>query len=148
MQTEAFTIQPLEPSRAALTAEVFERAWNYAFPDYPRRIAEHDFTWETEGEVVHIAMSRDGQVKGFIAVDLAAAFIHHLFVDPCAHGRGIGRALLNTGVVLAGPRAHLKCALVNERALTFYRKLGWCEGDRGEDDMGGWVRLTPPYSSR
>ncbi|MEX2367497.1 MAG: GNAT family N-acetyltransferase [Pseudohongiellaceae bacterium] len=47
----------------------------------------------TEGEVIYVA-ELQAQVVGFASVWTADSFIHHLYVLPELHGRGIGSKLL------------------------------------------------------
>lgn len=67
-------------------------------------------------------------------------------VDPSAQGRGVGRALMQVAVeraVAAGFESmHLSVHTDNDRALAFYRSLGWRE--LAEED-GSWTgRMTLP----
>jgi ribosomal protein S18 acetylase RimI-like enzyme len=84
----------------------------------------------------------DGQIVGFASLWEDEAFLHHLYVDPRYHRRGIGSALLQD-IDPRGTRAlSLKCQTENAAALGFYSRHGFIEGKgRGEDEFGPWVRL-------
>jgi putative acetyltransferase len=74
------------------------------------------------------------EVVGFIAQDDGE--IHMLFVDPRAHGRGVGTALLND---VAGGHETLRLD-VNEQnpsARSFYRAKGFVEIGRSDFDSEG-----------
>lgn len=60
-----------------------------------------------------------------------AGYISDVFVDPSSRGLGIGRILVDAGVRWFRERDVLRLELHvvwrNERALQFYRRLGWIE---------------------
>ena len=102
------------------------------------------FERETFGEAVLVAVDPDQGPVGFVGIYRADRFVHHLYVDPDRHGQGIGRALLDAALGLLGGTASLKCQCANEKALAFYARLGWTEGEVGESENGLWVRLLSP----
>ena len=128
---------------AAECARIFRDAWHSGHPYAPRDIGLAEFRAETSGETVAVAAGR-GRVVGFTGIYLPSSFVHHLYVDPEWHGRGIGRALLAAAVAIAGGRATLKCQQKNPDALSFYRRLGWTEGETGDSEVGPWVMLHSP----
>jgi ribosomal protein S18 acetylase RimI-like enzyme len=76
----------------------------------------------------------DRRPVGFIA--LLDSFIGGLFVDPAAHGRGIGR-LLVLDALAKHPCLHVEVYEANAGARTFYARLGFREtGRRETDDQG------------
>ncbi len=79
-----------------------------------------------------------GRPAGFIA--LLDSFIGGLFVDPAAHGRGIGRALV-TDAVRDRPVLDVEVYEVNAGARSFYARLGFQKTGRRETDDQG--RLWP-----
>lgn len=96
------------------------------------------------GEVLHLAESAADGVVGFVAVQVADAFIHHLYVHPAARGRSVGRSLLDSlHAWLPGPW-RLKCVSRNVEALRFYRRLGWEALEAGESAHGTYLLLGFP----
>jgi hypothetical protein len=57
---------------------------------------------------------------------------------------GVGQAMLSHALALAGGSATLKCQVGNSRAIRFYERGGWIQGERGESDYGPWVRMHSP----
>lgn len=139
-----FTIRPFAASDAPACTLIFDRAWHAGHPYAPRKIDAEMFAKETAEEVQFAAVDDAGRVLGFVSLYEPDSFVHHLFVDPELHGRGVGRALLAHAVAQAGGRATLKCQTRNERALGFYRGLGWTEVAAGVSDIGEWVAMRSP----
>lgn len=77
---------------------------------------------------------RDGQIVGFIG--LLESFIGGLFVDPNAHGQGIGRKLIAHAYALKGPLT-VEVYAANPMAPAFYERCGFVEiGRKAHDDEG------------
>lgn len=137
------TIRPYAPADLEACVAIFDRAWHAGHPYAPRKIDAEVFASETEGERTFVAVLVEG-VAGFVSLYPPQGFIHHLYVDPEFQRRGIGQALLAAAVVDVGGRASLKCQLKNRRALAFYRRLGWSDGDTGGDEATPWIRMYSP----
>jgi len=140
---KSISIRQFIPSDAADCVRIFDRAWNSGHPYAPRRIDLASFEVETSGETLLIA-EVDNRVAGFVSVYLPQTFVHHLYVEPSLQGRGIGKALLTNAVALTGGQASLKCQTRNADAISFYRRLGWRDGETGESEFGPWIRLLSP----
>lgn len=122
-------------------AEIFLVARRHAFPwILPSRFKLNDFKRETEGELILVAEC-DGKIAGFASVWEPDAFIHHLYVEPAMHRRGIGRALIAGLVEICNKPLELKCQTNNKPAMAFYRRLGFQTADSGVSDMGPWIRF-------
>ena len=125
-------------------AEIFLVARRHAFPwILPSRFKLNDFKRETEGETIIVAEC-DGKIAGFASVWEPDGFVHHLYVDPKMHRRGIGRALIAGLVEIADKPLELKCQTNNKPAMAFYRRLGFRTADSGVSDMGPWIRYRAP----
>ena len=80
----------------------------------------------------------DGRVTGFAIVDLAAASLWALFVDPAYERRGIGRLLHDAAVEWLFAAGVARITLTTDpgtRAERFYQSAGWeCVGpaEKGE----------------
>jgi GNAT superfamily N-acetyltransferase len=66
-----------------------------------------------------------GRVLALLAV--SAGWVDQLYVDPEAHGRGIGRALLDHAKALQPDGLQLWTFQANERARRFYVRNGFVE---------------------
>jgi GNAT superfamily N-acetyltransferase len=94
-----------------------------------------DFAQSSVGELVYVAAASNGEVVGFISVQPAESFVHHLYVHHEARGKGVGRELLlSLQPWLAAPW-RLKCVRANQRALA------WCEVAAGESEHGPYAVL-------
>lgn len=125
-------------------ADIFLVARRHAFPWIEAetfRLA--DFKRETEGETILLAEDEQA-VLGFAAVWEPDAFLHHLYVDPPAHRRGIGRRLIAEASRLCERPLELKCQTNNRPAIAFYRRLGFTPDDSGVSDIGPWIRFRAP----
>ncbi|KJV07374.1 hypothetical protein VZ95_20035, partial [Elstera litoralis] len=77
-----------------------------------------DFHRDTQGELVWLAES-GAQPVGFASVYLQSAFLHSLYIDRKAQGRGIGSALLAHVIRTTRGRMTLKCLTFNRLAQAF-----------------------------
>lgn len=75
-----------------------------------------------------------GRVQGFLAMD--GAMIDALFVDPAAHGRGFGTALVDHALALS-PDALVDANEQADNALPFYLARGFEVIGRSEADPHG-----------
>ncbi|PWK72817.1 GNAT family N-acetyltransferase [Aminobacter sp. AP02] len=76
----------------------------------------------------------DGQPVGFIG--LIDSFIGGLFVDPAAHGHGLGKALVAHAAQLKGS-LDVEVYAENEAAVAFYDRIGFAEVLRKPHDDEG-----------
>lgn len=86
-------------------------------------------------------LALDGDTPlGFIG--LLDAFIGGLFVAPTAHGRGIGRQLVEHAATLKGA-LEVEVYAANREALGFYARCGFVEsGRRPRDDEGRALEIV------
>ncbi|WP_106476369.1 GNAT family N-acetyltransferase [Phytohalomonas tamaricis] len=94
------------------------------------------------GELRHVYLpnaenwvaEHDDEIVGFIG--MIAGYIGGLFVDPCWHGCGIGRALVMYAYALKGVLT-LEVYSANQGAVAFYTRLGFVvTRRRPRDDQG------------
>lgn len=137
------TLRSYVAADEAACASIFRRAWRTGLPFAPRNLDVAEFRAETEGECIFVG-EIDSIIAGFVSLYEPDCFVHHLYVDPAWQGRGVGTALLEHAMAMAGGRVSLKCQTRNLTALAFYRRRGWAEGEAGESEFGAWVRLLSP----
>lgn len=137
-------LRPATPDDAAALQALYahcmaEAAW---LPESAKRdpiLAE-----VTVGEVLHLAETAADGVVGFVSVQVADAFIHHLYVAPASRGRRVGRSLLDALQAWLPRPWRLKCVSRNREALGFYRRLGWEALEAGESAHGPYLLLGFP----
>src|SRR3972149_3398895 len=132
-------VRTIGPRDRALCAAIFQRGWAHAFPHIPREIGRAEFERETKDEMILVAEDNRA-ILGWAGFYRAENFLHHLYIDPHFHGRGAGRAWMQAVREAAMAPVTLKCSLSNTGARGFYARLGFREGDSGEDQYGPWVR--------
>lgn len=106
-----------------------------------------DFALSSAGELIHVAIARNGDVVGFVSVQVAESFVHHLYVHPTIQGQGVGRLLLSSLESWLAVPWRLKCVCTNRLALSFYMVLGWREVGAGESADGPYAVLEWQRSS-
>jgi len=123
-------------------SEIFQRAWNLAFPTAVQPVRAEQLMKETTDERMLVA-EKDSTVVGFASIFEPESFLHHLYVDPDHHRQGIGTLLLAYAEQTAKAELSLKCQIANSEAIRFYKRQGYSEsGESGESTIGPWVRLT------
>jgi ribosomal protein S18 acetylase RimI-like enzyme len=134
---------------------IHRAAWSLAYrgivPDsvIEAETGRRDTAWTAaiaaESPGVFVA-ERAGAVVGWIR--LVGTMIKSLHVDPACQGGGIGRTLLDYAVGRLGGDAFLLCLVENRRAAGFYIRLGWRDGGRESERIGGIdypaIRFLPP----
>lgn len=97
-----------------------------------------DFDVQTKGEYILTALHQE-KVIGFISVWMRDNFIHHLYIDPAFHKRGIGKMLLKAAMEQTKLPVTLKCLERNAEAVAFYEKIGFTEKGRGDNENGPYI---------
>ncbi len=85
-----------------------------------------------------LARSEAGEILGFMLLTPTGAGAHMdaLFIDPAAHGEGIGRALVEHAIALHD-EITTDVNAQNPGAIAFYRAMGFVETGRSAlDDQG------------
>ena len=150
------TVRPAREADAAVVTRIHERAWSVSLsaaadPAWvvDRPFAEREAEWRRagrgEGASLWVAEDEAGRVVGFVGAGPSSGATAHgsdatgevivLFVDPDAHRRGHGAALL-AGAVEALRDAGCERAVVwtltdSPGSRAFYAAQGWRE-DGGE----------------
>lgn len=151
---EAASVRPASPADHGQCLAILNAA--LAAPDEDPAIrpilSAGDFSRETAGEDILVAVTATGAVLGFVTVARPDRFIHHLYVDPPHRRLGIGRRLLAAAIEALGGQASLKVLDANRAAVAFYRALGGAAGERGIGPDGAWTRMHlgegPPRHKR
>ena len=130
-----------EPRDLERCSEVYSLSARLAFPwRPPEETAPDRFPDSIQDEELWVAEMERG-IVGLVSIYRPDSFVHHLYVDPALHRRGIGRALLSLALARCGGHAELKCQEANREACLVYTRLGWRPVGWGWSTAGPWVRF-------
>ncbi|EIA19836.1 GNAT family N-acetyltransferase [Listeria fleischmannii] len=107
-------------------------------------LSEMDFDRDTDGELV-LVMENSGDILGFVGIFEPEHFIHHLYVNQNARGSGVGRELLLAALKTSKATFSLKCVAENEKALLFYKKMGFKKVSEGFSEDGRYFVLEGSF---
>ena len=149
-------VRPARPDDARRLAEIHVETWRATYPgvipqDVLDRLSVDDRErnwqeWIPHPETNSFVVELDGEVVGFVNVgpcwtDRAIGELYSIYVTPGDQGRGVGLALMDSGVEALARRwdeAILWVATENPRARRFYERYGWeVDGERVDDSMPG-----------
>jgi GNAT superfamily N-acetyltransferase len=100
-----------------------------------------NFSRDTEGETLFVAVGTSDEPEGFISVWEPDSFIHHLYVRTPLRARGIGELLLKSLDGRIPKPWRLKCLRANSEAFGFYLSKGWREVSSGVSEDGPFAVL-------
>src|SRR5260370_12257520 len=89
----------------------------------PKKFRLKDFSADIKGESLAVAEEFNRGVVGFVGIWFPEHFIHHLYVLPERHRRGVGKALLDHALTQIGRPARLKGQRRNRNACEFHTHL-------------------------
>jgi GNAT superfamily N-acetyltransferase len=130
-------IRAAQRDERLVCAEIYVRSGRAALPWVdPAEFQVADIVdWAEGGEELYLAFDK-GRPMAMMSFWRPDNFIHNLFVDTGAQGRGFGRALLAFAYGIADGPVSLKCDALNVAALGFYRRRGMIEAERGVGPRG------------
>ncbi|KQV10540.1 acetyltransferase [Rhizobium sp. Root1203] len=105
-----------------------------------------DFFAHTQGEIVWLAETPEGEIAGFMTLWPPDDFIHMLYVRKVWQGKGAGNALLRALPDWPRQKYRLKCLVKNSGAKAFYLTNGFAVTGSGSSAEGDYEELsfTPP----
>ncbi|HVZ12213.1 MAG TPA: GNAT family N-acetyltransferase [Patescibacteria group bacterium] len=146
-------ILPARPEDAKRFREIQKITWLQTYPNEELGITREDIdsktnemlTPERTEEIAEIIKNTDtsvslvakdgGEIVGFMGVDIPNRKIAAIFVLPEYQEQGIGRALLEKGLEQLGAgKISLNVVSYNQKAINFYKKLGFVENGPTSDD--------------
>jgi ribosomal protein S18 acetylase RimI-like enzyme len=140
----SLTIRLARTDEIAACAALYERVARETFTWFPAEVIQAaTFVEDARHEEVRVALL-DGRIVGLASLYRPDQFLHSLYIDAAARGRGVGLALLNAAREAAGGPLSLKVQKLNARAIAFYRREGFEIIDEGEPEApgGGWFRMS------
>lgn len=146
-------LRPFRPEDLPALVDVYMAAYRehpeYGEPD--ERHAMRYLRWLLRHHTLFLVAEAAGRPVGFVVVDAGwrdwngrrVGEIHELVVHPDYWGKGIGRQLVEAALAHVREqglrRAGLWVGMRNERALAFYRRLGF---RRSKMRWGEWIRMV------
>ncbi|HEX6318384.1 MAG TPA: GNAT family N-acetyltransferase [Burkholderiales bacterium] len=122
--TEA-SVRPFATRDAPALAAIYRECLSEASWLPPASGRTADFSADTQGERLLVAVAADDEPQGFVSVWEPEAFIHHLYVRRLSRGQKIGGLLLDSLRGWLPKPWRLKCLCANRAALAFYSGRGW-----------------------
>jgi GNAT superfamily N-acetyltransferase len=135
-------IRRARPDEFAACADLYVKVLGDTFTWMAReRHDRREFLRSVRDEEIYVAVE-DGRIVGLAGFYRPLRFIHSLYVEP--RGRGLGKALLDHILAVAGGPVQLKVQAANRRAQTFYAREGFAATERGRDPGSDieWIRLV------
>lgn len=130
-----------QPHHSAALKRIYTIARRSAFTWVDRdRFTNDDFQRDTKGELLLVACF-DNEPVGFIGMWVPGNFIHHLYVLPESHAKGVGTSLLAAGIAELELPVQLKCLENNAHAIDFYKLRGWRVIESGHGGMGIYLLM-------
>ena len=122
-----------EPGDAAALLRVWRRAVDgtHHFLSAQDRVETDPLVAEYVGSAVLRVAERGGEIVAFMGV--TGQNVDSLFIDPAAHGTGIGRRFVDE---VARPTT-VEVNEQNDGAVAFYKRLGFKVTGRSETDEDG-----------
>jgi GNAT superfamily N-acetyltransferase len=108
----------------------------------PSQFRHGDFFAHTQGEIVWLAETPDGEIAGFMTLWPPDDFIHMLYIRKEWQGKGAGGALLKALPDWPRHRYRLKCLVDNRRARTFYLTNGFVVTGGGGSAEGDYEEMS------
>jgi GNAT superfamily N-acetyltransferase len=138
--TPGLTLRRARSDELAYCAGLYVRVLRDTFTWVPpERHRAEDFLTAARDEEIFVAVEA-GRIVGMAALYRPQMFLHSLYVTE--RGRGIGKALLDHVLVVAGGRLSLKCQAANLGAQAFYVREGFRCTEAGEDGGVAWLRFA------
>jgi len=134
----------------AAELEQLQRRASTVWEDYREQLVAHPEAIEVAPDairdgLVRVAVDANGARLGFsvaLAIVGDACELDGLFVEPTAWHRGVGRALVEDVVERARALAAARLEVIaNPRAVGFYERLGFVEGETATTQFGPAPRM-------
>lgn len=137
----AFTLRPGQPADDAPCGRIIQAA-TMAAPTaerlpHARRLFEDSSPLAPEGYARLVAVDAADTVLGFADYAPARSHLRYLFVAPEHQGLGVGGALVDAVQRAVAAPLTLTCFAVNDAALSWYLRHGFCITGGGFRELEG-----------
>ena len=139
----ALVVRPGFEADLAACAALYERVARDTFTWFESSELTDQPFWEAAPHEALYVAELDGHLAGFASVYAPDNFLHSLYVEEGARGRGVGSALFDHVCLYSGGVLSLKVQKRNPRAIYFYLKRGLVIASDGDVDWpgGGWFLM-------
>ena len=105
----------------------------------PEKFQLSDFDQQTKDEAIWVVQDTNDGVIGFVSIQQADYFIHHLYIDAAQQGKGAGKMLLQHLPQWGQQKYRLKCLDMNSKAAAFYQACGFVAAGTGVGTDGEYT---------
>lgn len=138
-------LRPATEADAPALAALWRRAWASANPSVAEVAPLAHWLARVQAEFgppcLTLVGEGDGTAVAFLVLDVGAAHLHQLFVDPGMQGGGVGAALVAQVCMLCPAGWSLHVASTNLRARRFYAHCGLQEREHDRHPATGRERV-------
>ena len=136
-----FYVRPFAEKDRAILEVIYRDCRSEATWLLPGAKEQSNFSRDTEGETLLVAVGSNDEPAGFVSVWEPDSFIHHLYVRSSVRARGVGQLLLKSLNGRIPKPWRLKCLRANSEAFGFYLSKGWMEVSSGLSEDGPFAML-------
>lgn len=130
-----YTLRPYAASDADTAIELWQRAWQVAYPRiaFVKRLEWWRGRWINDLVPVAtiVVMERAGDMIGFVTIDRKTGYLDQIVIAPEHWGHGLAQALIDEAKRLSPTGIDLQVNKDNTRALRLYERCGFAIA--GED---------------
>ena len=135
-------LAPVAPAQRAALLDLWVEAWRRTMPQIDFEARRGWFSDHLDDLVARGAMLTGGFdaadiLLGFVTVEPLTGALDQICVSPSAQGSDVARRLLDEAKRLSPQRLVLSVNLDNPRALRFYEREGFVQGERGSNPKSG-----------
>ncbi len=148
------TVHPVKLEEILEVKQLLSYTWSCTYGEFlsPKTIEKVTSVWhspenlkaQTQDPSVYFAVAKDsnGKIVGLVtarAIDNSIIVVYRLYVHPASQRQGIGTLLLSAAIKHFPNRKIVKLEVeeLNKKAINFYKKQGFKEVERKQENIEG-----------